>query len=124
RIGNPRWACRRAAVAVYLRAVEIHRAVIYRSPSRARGTVDFPDRHPAARRPLDVIATWAAHVGAVVVHIRVVDDGGAVIDRYPIPIRRVIAIQPRTGDVALRDKYPVAMGNADMHVDAHAWSQR
>src|SRR5690606_9502398 len=59
----------------------------------------------------------------VIIHIRVIDDGGAVVYTHAVAVRCIIAVYPRAGNVALRYEHPVVMRDSDMHVDAHTRTQ-
>src|SRR5690606_25143825 len=102
-----------------VRTVKTHRTAIYRCPSRTGGATDFAHGHPAAGSTFNFTPARTTHIRTVVIHIRVVDDGGAVIYPYPIPIRCIVAIQPRAGNVTLRYEYPMVMRDADVHINAH-----
>src|SRR5690606_32664820 len=123
RIGYARGARRLAGVAVYFGAVIADGALVYRCPARTGRAVDFPYRHPAARRAFDLAAARSAHVRTVIIHIRVIDDGGAVVYTLAVAVRCIIAVYPRAGNVALRYEHPVVMRDSDMHVDAHTRTQ-
>lgn len=124
RIGYACGARRSPAVAIYFRPVKAYRTVVYRCFSGARRAANFTHRHPAACSPFNLAPARTAYVRTVVVYVRVVDDRGAVIYPHLVAVRRIVTIQPWAGDIPLRHKHPVMVGNADMYVDAHARTQR
>lgn len=60
----------------------------------------------------------------VIIHVRVVNNRGAVKYRYPIPVGCTIAIPPVAINMALGYKYPVVVWNTDVYVDAHTGAKR
>jgi len=123
-IGYPCGARRRAAVTVYLRTVEAYRATVYSSPARPRSTAYFPYGHAAAGSPFNLAPAWAAYVRTVVVHVRVVDNGSTVVYPHAIAVRCIVTVQSWAGNVPLGHEYPMVVGDADVHINAHARAKR
>lgn len=65
----------------------------------------------------------ATDVGAVVIHIRVIDDRCLVIYVHPIARMRVVAVHVAVHHVTLWQEYPVVVGYAHVDVDGHPRTQ-
>lgn len=64
-----------------------------------------------------------AYVGAVVIHIRIIDDRCLVIYVHPIARMRVVAVHVAMHHIALRQEYPVMVRYAHVDVDGHPRAQ-
>src|SRR5690606_36962336 len=110
--------------AVNFRTVQTYRTVIYRCPSRTCRVIDIPNSHPTARYPLDLAVSRTGYIRTVIIHIGIVNNRRAIVNIHAVPIGRIVAIDPRATNVALRHKYPMCGGNAHIYGDTHTWTKR
>lgn len=95
---------------IYRRAINIYSVILYPCSTWPAVVIYSVNRYISAGDALDIFAARPGNISAVIINIRIVDDGSIMYNSNRPAPRNIIIINNRAVNISLRSAYPIIIG--------------